>query len=49
MGSGLGQLNFALGEVVITGGFILMQMFYALFNAAVFTSLYGFFVERREF
>jgi len=49
VGSGLGQLNFALGEVVITGGFILMQMFYALFNAAVFTSLYGFFVERREF
>ncbi len=26
-----------------------IQLFYTLFNASVFTSLYGFFVERREF
>jgi hypothetical protein len=26
-----------------------LQLFYAVFNASIFTSLYGFFVERRDF
>lgn len=49
IGSGLGQVNGTLGDLAITVGVILMQLFYAIFNASVFTSLYGFFVERREF
>ena len=49
VGSGIGQANGLLGNLFITVGLILMQMFYAIFNASVFTSLYGFFVERREF
>jgi len=49
VGSGMAQLNSTLGELFITVGVILMQLFYAVFNASVFTSLYGFFVERREF
>jgi len=28
---------------------VLLQLFYAIFNASIFTSLYGFFVERRDF
>ncbi|MEI8179008.1 hypothetical protein [Aestuariivirga sp.] len=47
--SGLGQLNPMLGDLAITVGVILMQLFYAIFNASVFTSLYGYFVEKREF
>lgn len=27
----------------------LLQLFYSIFNASIFTSLYGFFVERRDF
>lgn len=49
LGSGLGQFNTLLGDLAVTIGVILMQLFYAIFNASVFTSLYGFFVERREF
>jgi len=49
LGSVVGQVNTTLGEVVLTVGVIVMQLFYALFNASVFTSLYGFFVERRDF
>mgnify|MGYP006268265117 CR=1 FL=1 len=49
LGNGLGQASGALGDVAITVGVILIQLFYAIFNASVFTSLYGFFVERREF
>jgi hypothetical protein len=49
LGSGIGQLNGTLGELAITVGVILMQLFYAVFNASVFTSLYGYFVERRDF
>lgn len=49
VGSGLGQVNAMLGDLAITVGVILMQLFYAIFNASVFTSLYGFFVERRDF
>lgn len=28
---------------------VILQLFYSIFNASVFTSLYGFFVERRDF
>lgn len=49
LGSGFGQFNSLFGDLVVTVGVILMQLFYAIFNASVFTSLYGFFVERREF
>ena len=49
VGSGIGQMNATLGDLALTVGVILMQLFYAIFNASVFTSLYGFFVERREF
>lgn len=49
LGSALGQMNTAFGDLAVTVGIILMQLFYAIFNASVFTSLYGFFVERREF
>ena len=47
--SGLNMISPVLGEVI---GLILsaaIQLFYTLFNASVFTSLYGFFVERRDF
>lgn len=37
------SLAFQLVAVVI------VQLFYAVFNASIFTSLYGFFVERRDF
>lgn len=49
IGSGLGELNPTLGDLALTVGVILMQLFYAIFNASIFTSLYGYFVERREF
>lgn len=48
-GSALGQINGALGDLAVTVAVIVMQLFYAIFNASIFTSLYGFFVERREF
>jgi hypothetical protein len=31
------------------GAIAFLQLFYAIFNASIFTSLYGFFVERRDF
>lgn len=49
MGSALAQINGTLGQLLTALGMILMQLFYAIFNASVFTSLYGFFVERRDF
>lgn len=48
-GGAIGQFNATLGELAVIVGVIVMQLFYALFNASVFTSLYGFFVERRDF
>lgn len=48
-GSALSQVNGALGDLAVTVAVIVMQLFYAIFNASIFTSLYGFFVERREF
>ena len=49
LGSAVGQISAVLGDLAVTVGIILMQLFYAVFNASIFTSLYGFFVERREF
>lgn len=49
LGNGLGQVNATLGDVTLTVGVTVMQVFYAILNASVFTSLYGYFVERREF
>lgn len=37
------SLSFQLVAVAV------LQLFYAIFNASIFTSLYGFFVERRDF
>jgi hypothetical protein len=36
-------LAFQLAAVAV------LQLFYSIFNASIFTSLYGFFVERRDF
>jgi hypothetical protein len=49
----LSSLFALLGEIaaslaILAGGAIL-QLFFAVFNASIFTSLYGFFVERRDF
>jgi len=49
VGGGVGQVSPMLGEFVTTAGSILLQLFFAFFNASVLTSLYGFFVERRDF
>jgi len=49
MGSALAQVSGTLGQLFTAIGLIVMQLFYAILNASVFTSLYGFFVERREF
>ncbi len=49
VGGGVSQVNATLGEFVMTAGSILLQLFFAFFNASVLTSLYGFFVERRDF
>jgi hypothetical protein len=46
---GIGQISQAAAQAagLILGAIV--QLFYTLFNASIFTSLYGFFVERREF
>ena len=43
------SVNDAAGQVVALVADAAMGLFLALFNASVFTSLYGFFVERRDF
>jgi hypothetical protein len=43
------QISESLSLAVQLGAVVLMQLFYAIFNASIFTSLYGFFVERRDF
>jgi len=49
----LGNLLAPAGEtlalVVVLATAMLLQLFYSIFTASVFTSLYGFFVERRDF
>lgn len=42
IGDGL-SLAFSVAAVAV------LQLFYSIFNASIFTSLYGFFVERRDF
>lgn len=37
------------GTITIVAGASVLQLFFAVFNASIFTSLYGFFVERRDF
>jgi hypothetical protein len=45
----LGQLSPAAGLALKVVGMPVLQTALTLFNASVFTSLYGFFVERRDF
>lgn len=45
----IAQLSLALALVFNLVVAVVMQVFYAIFNASIFTSLYGFFVERRDF
>lgn len=49
----LGNLLAPAGEIlalaVVLAAGMLMQLLYSIFNASVITSLYGFFVERRDF
>jgi len=49
VGSGLDQFSSSFAELFVTVAAILLQLFYAVFNASIFTSLYGYFVEKREF
>lgn len=49
VGSLLDQISPGFAEFFLTVSATLLQLFYAVFNASVFTSLYGFFVERRDF
>lgn len=45
----LGLLGEVAGHVAFLAGATVLQLFFAVFNASIFTSLYGFFVERRDF
>jgi hypothetical protein len=45
----LGRINEDLSLIVLLAAGIVLQLFFALFNASIMTSLYGFFVERRDF
>lgn len=49
IGSAVDQMNATVGGFAVAAGSIVLQLFYAFFNASVLTSLYGFFVERRDF
>lgn len=49
VGGGLSQASPVAGEFVVAAGSVLLQLFFAIFNASVLTSIYGFFVERRDF
>ncbi|MFM8746852.1 MAG: hypothetical protein ACKOED_09330 [Aestuariivirga sp.] len=42
-------LGEAAGSLALVAGGAVLQLFFAVFNASIFTSLYGFFVERRDF
>lgn len=45
----LGQISAGLSLMFQVAAVAVLQLFYAIFNASIFTSLYGFFVERRDF
>lgn len=47
--NGIGLFSTVLAEATALVLGAILQLFYALFNASIFTSLYGFFVERRDF
>jgi hypothetical protein len=43
------RVNASASQIFELVAVSLLQLFYAIFNASIFTSLYGFFVERRDF
>lgn len=45
----LGRISEGLSLLFQLAAVAVLQLFYAIFNASIFTSLYGFFVERRDF
>ena len=45
----LAQISAPLAMAFQVAAAIPVQIFYSIFNASIFTSLYGFFVERRDF
>jgi hypothetical protein len=45
----LDRISFGLSIAFQLAAIAFLQLFYAIFNASIFTSLYGFFVERRDF
>jgi hypothetical protein len=45
----LGRISTGLSLIFQIAAVSVLQLFYAVFNASIFTSLYGFFVERRDF
>lgn len=47
--SGIAQMQPVLGDAFAMLASLVLQITYAFFNASVVTSLYGYFVERREF
>jgi len=49
LGGGIGQINATLGDFVVALGSLLLQLVYAFLNASILTSLYGYFVEHRDF
>jgi hypothetical protein len=46
---GIGQISFAAAQAVAVVADAALTLFLMLFNASIYTSLYGFFVERRDF
>lgn len=48
-GAAIEQVNATLAEIFTMAGAVLLQLFYSIFNASVLTSLYGYFVERRDY
>jgi hypothetical protein len=45
----LALINTTFSKAFQLGALVLLQLFYSIFNASIFASLYGFFVERRDF
>ena len=46
---GIGQISFAAAQAVAVVADAMLTLFLMLFSASIYTSLYGFFVERRDF
>jgi putative flippase GtrA len=47
--NGIGEISPAAAQAVAVVVDTALKLFLTLFNASIFTSLYGFFVERRDF